>query len=300
MALGALGSANINYLEDDAGFKTRINIYKYQRPRPGAKLLVTPQAYLTLPLPMQMPEDHYSMQIGSADLGEIGNLTGGKSGESMGQLEETLKERLGTGSTAGTVAAALGLAAVAADPAIADLAGLVGALKGNTGAAIASQLGQSALTQAGKNALATLGVVRNPHTALLFNGVDLRTFTFSWRLSPRSQKQSLNLDRIINIIKRAMHPNLTLGGFALDYPNLFTVEFENDKQGIVELGFSFCSDFRINPTPSGQVYYKNGYPSIVEMSMTLKEFQIKTTEDFDYKNTDAAGAGRQNANYASE
>jgi hypothetical protein len=280
MALGALGSANINYLEDDAGFKTRINIYKYQRPRPGAKLLITPQAYLTLPLPMQMPEDHYSMQIGEASLGELGNLTGGQSGESMGQLEQTLKERLGTGSTAGTAAAALGLGGAMAAPMIADLTGALALLTNKGGSAIAIAALQGAMQQASKTAQATLGVVRNPHTALLFNGVDLRTFTFTWKLSPRSQQQSKNLDRIINTIKRAMHPNLTLGGFALDYPNLFTVEFENDKEGIVELGYSFCSDFRINPTPSGQVFYKNGYPSIVEMSMTLKEFQIKTSENF--------------------
>jgi len=281
MALGALGSANINYLEDDAGFKTRINIYKYQRPRPGAKLLVTPQAYLTLPLPMQMPEDHYSMQIGQANLGEIGNATGGNpSSESLSELEQTLKERLGTNSTAGTAAAALGLAAAAASPAIADLTGALALLTNKGGSAIAIAALQGAMQQASKTAQATLGVVRNPHTALLFNGVDLRTFTFTWKLSPRSQMQSKNLDRIINTIKRAMHPNLTLGGFALDYPDLFTVEFENDKEGIVELGYSFCSDFRINPTPSGQVFYKNGYPSIVEMSMTLKEFQIKTSENF--------------------
>ena len=280
MALGALDTVNINYLEDDAGFKTRINIYKYQRPRPGAKLLVTPQVYLTLPLPMQMPEDHYSMQIGQENLGEIGNLTGGQSGESMGQLTETMKERLGTTSDFGTLAAGLGLAAVAGAPAIADLAGLVGLLKGKNATTAAAFVGSAVAGQAAKNALATAGLARNPHTALLFNGVDLRTFTFSWKLSPRSQDQSKNLDKIINSIKRAMHPNLTLGGFALDYPNLFTVEFENDKQGIVELGYSFCSDFRINPTPSGQVFYKNGYPSIVEMSMTLKEFQIKTSENF--------------------
>jgi hypothetical protein len=91
-----------------------------------------------------------------------------------------------------------------------------------------------------------------------------------------------------------MHPNLALEGFALDYPNLFTVEFENDKEGIIELGYSFCSDFRINPTPSGQVYYKNGYPSIVEMSMTLKEFQIKTAEDFTVKYAQSESDARLN------
>lgn len=280
MALGALGSSNINYLEDDAGFKTRINIYKYQRPRPGAQLLKTPQAFLTLPLPVQMPEDHYSMQIGQTDFGLLGNLTGGLGGESVSQLEQTLKERLNTSSMSGTAAAALGLGALAAAPKIADMAAGLGLLKGNIGAVVGGILASGLAKQGSALAQSTAGIVLNPHTALLFNGVDLRTFTFSWRLSPRSELQSKNLNRIINTIKRAMHPNLTLGGFALDYPNLFTVEFQNDKEGIVELGFSFCSDFRINPTPSGQVYYKNGYPSIVEMSMTLKEFQIKTTEDF--------------------
>ena len=176
----------------------------------------------------------------------------------------------------------MGLGIAGGAPAIADMLGL-GALaagRGLTGAAIAA-LGQGALNQLSATARATLGVVRNPHTALLFNGVDLRTFTFHWKVSPRSLAQSQKLNSILNTIKRAMHPNLVLGGFALDYPNLFTVEFNNDKEGIVNLGYSFCSDLSINPTPSGHVYYRNGYPSIVEFSMTLKEFQIKTTEDFE-------------------
>ena len=87
-----LNARNINYLEDDTGINTRINIFKYQRPRPNAPLLKVPVNFLTLPLPVQMPDDHYSMDIGQADLGEVGNLTGGKSGESLSQLENTLKE----------------------------------------------------------------------------------------------------------------------------------------------------------------------------------------------------------------
>jgi len=279
MALGAVPS-QINYLEDDTGVNTRINIYKYQRPRPNAPLLKVPITYLTLPLPIAMPNDHYSMQIGATDLGEIGNLTGGRSGESMGQLTDTLTERLGASSTAGGIAAALGLGAVAAAPAIADMAVVMGLLKSNKGTTAAGLLGTSAAQQAQNNSLANLGLARNPHTALLFNGVDLRNFTFNWRFSPRSQAQSQKLNTIINTIKRAMHPNLTLGGFALDYPNLFTIEFNNDKEGIITLGMSFCQSLEVNPTPSGHVYYRNGYPSIIEMSMTVKEFQIKTAEDF--------------------
>ena len=78
-----------------------------------------------------------------------------------------------------------------------------------------------------------------------------------------------------------MHPSFVGGGFALEYPNLFTVEFNNDKEGIVTVDYAFLQDFQINPTPSGQVYYRNGYPSIVEIAMTFKETKIKTTEDFE-------------------
>jgi hypothetical protein len=149
----------------------------------------------------------------------------------MGQLTNTLTERLGASSTAGGIAAALGLGAVAAAPSIADMAGGLSALMGKgVGGAIAASLAGPALQQAQNNSLANLGLARNPHTALLFNGVDLRNFTFNWRFSPRSQAQSQKLNTIINTIKRAMHPNLTLGGFALDYPNLFTIEFNNDKE----------------------------------------------------------------------
>jgi hypothetical protein len=285
----SLNAQSISYLEDDTGINTRINIYKYQRPRPGAKLLKVPVSFITLPLPVQMPDDHYSMQIGAENLGEIGNLTGGQSGESLAQLRDTLKERLNVSGLGGD-AAALGLAAIAASPAIADMAVGAGIL-GKSGKAVLGGLVSSPLAKvAAENAKANLGLARNPHTALLFNGVDLRQFTFTWRLSPRSQAQSQNLNKIINQIKRAMHPNLALGGFALDYPNLFTVEFNNDKEGIINLGYSFCQDFRINPTPSGHVYYKDGYPSIVEMSMTVKEFQIKTTEDFQDISSHASGS----------
>jgi hypothetical protein len=261
MALNALGSSSINYLEYDTGINTRINIFKYQRPRPNAKMLRVPIAFMTLPLPVNMPSDHYSMSIGEENLGFFGNASDIKNTESYKSLNETIKERLNVSGFSGDVAA-IATALLAAVPAVSDASkaitpGLVGA------------------------AQVTAGVVKNPHTALLFNNVQLRTFTFQWKLSPRSEAQSKNLNRIINTLKRAMHPAFLAGGFALDYPNLFTVEFNNDKEGIVTVDYAFLQDFQINPTPSGQVYYRNGYPSIIDISMTFKETRIKTTEDFE-------------------
>jgi hypothetical protein len=99
-------------------------------------------------------------------------------------------------------------------------------------------------------------------------------------MSPRSPAQSQNLNTLINVIKRVMHPNLALGGFALDFPNLVTIEFNNDKEGVLKVDYAFISAFSVDPTPHGQVFYREGYPAIVKMSMHVKEIRIKTTEDF--------------------
>lgn len=283
MALGSF-TQNINYLEDDTGICTRINIFKYQRPTPNAKLLKVPVSFLTLPLPVEMPTDEYSMNIRDTDLGISGLAGNLQKGETLGQMNQTLSERLNMGSGGTGAAAAIGLALGAAAPSILDMAGGIGALMGNKkglAVAAASSLAGDPLKAISATSTATLGMVKNPHTALLFNNVNLRTFTFHWKLSPRSAAQSAKIDSIINTIKRAMHPSLALGGFALDYPNLFTVEFNNNKEGILELGYSFCSDFKINPTPNGHVYYRGGYPAIYDITMTLKEFQIKTAENFE-------------------
>jgi hypothetical protein len=261
----ASAATNLNYLEDDTGINTRINIFKYQRPRPNAKMLRVPVSFMTLPLPINMPTDHYSMNIGETDLGFLGNATDFKKNAGLDKLEASVKEKLQVGGVSGDVAT-LAVALLAASPGISDtLSGIAKNLGG---------LNVSGVAQA------TAGLVKNPHTALLFNNVQLRTFTFQWKLSPRSEAQSRNLNKIINMLKRAMHPSFAGGGFALEYPNLFTVEFNNDKEGIVTVDYAFLQDFQINPTPNGQVYYRNGYPSIVEMSMTFKETRIKTTEDF--------------------
>jgi hypothetical protein len=257
----ASAATNLNYLEDDTGINTRINIFKYQRPRPNSKMLKVPISFMTLPLPVNMPTDHYSMNIGEDNLGFLGNATDIKNGADMGKLQESVKEKLQTSGYSGDVAA-ITVGLLAASPGISDSIKAFGA---------------GAVTNV---AQVTAGLVKNPHTALLFNNVNLRTFTFQWKLSPRSEAQSRNLNKIINMLKRAMHPSFAGGGFALEYPNLFTVEFNNDKEGIVTIDYAFLQDFQVNPTPNGQVYYRNGYPSIVEMSMTFKETRIKTTEDF--------------------
>lgn len=253
---------NLNYLEEDTGVNTRINIFGYKRRRPNETVKREEKCFITLPLPLSMPSDQYSMSIRDVDLDTMGNFLGFNSGTENQKMFETIAERLGTDKN--VPVAAYTSAFLATAPLVADLL----SQKSIIPLAISETL------------QAATGVVRNPHTALLFQNVQLRTFTFNWQLSPRSEQQSRNLDTIIRTIKGAMHPNIAFNGFALDYPDLFTVNFNNNKEGVVNVDLSFLQDFTVNPTPNGHAYYKNGYPVAVEMSMTFKEIAIKTAEDY--------------------
>ena len=52
----------------------------------------------------------------------------------------------------------------------------------------------------------TTGQVLNPNMELLFQGPALRSFTFSWKMSPRDQKESIEIAKIIRMFKQSMAP----------------------------------------------------------------------------------------------
>lgn len=267
MAIKALPQSSYNYVSGETGKVTRISLFEYQRPGPNSRTVTNPLGLITLPLPDNMPNNYYSMNIGAADLGLFGAATNiSENKGSITSLQKTIKEKLGAADTFMGDVAAYAVGALALAPNIADLG-----------------------TGAGETAQATAGIVRNPHTAMLFNGVNLREFTLNWRLSPRNEQQSRSINQIINVLKLAMHPDLELYGFALNYPNLVRIDFNNDKESMINIDLAFISDLSVNPTPSGHAYYRNGHPSIIDLSMHVKEIRIKTTDDFTSGGITAAG-----------
>jgi hypothetical protein len=266
------GQTSLAFTSGETGKTTNIAIFKYQRPNPGAKMTRDPIGFVTLPYPTTPVADVYNMSIGSMDLGLFGNIPNLKAIagpdplqrglESLGQLNSTVAERMGLSSSSlgGTVVGQT------ASTVAATAASILALAPGITDTALSA------------TAQSIAGIVANPHTTMLFNGVGLRQFTLNWQLSPRSEQESRNIDSIIRMLKIAMHPNKLVGGFALDYPNLVTMQFNNDKQGTAQIDYAFISDLTVDP--GTHAYYKNGYPSFINLQMTVKETRIKTAEDF--------------------
>ena len=81
-------------------------------------------------------------------------------------------------------------------------------------------------TQIGKQALQRgEGMVMNPNMEVLFNGPQLRTFGFTFKLSPRTPREAETVVKIIKLFKQGMSPIRTQENFFLKAPHTFMLKY---------------------------------------------------------------------------
>jgi hypothetical protein len=111
-----------------------------------------------------------------------------------------------------------------------------------------------------------------------FEGVNLKSYTLVWRLSPRSQQESDQLKAIIDLIKMRTHPAEVLEGFALDYPDLIFVTFTGAAAEYLPIMHkAMVTNFQVNyGNGSGLSLFKSGAPTDIEIALTIQEINIIT------------------------
>jgi hypothetical protein len=237
-------------------FYTRMSLRKYERPKPGDSLKPTMRTYIRLPIPQQLI-DSFNISVSGNNMELLGNLPNAvpqmqAAGKTLTDLYNSAKEGEGA--------------------AIMNMVGMV--------AALTPGLSDSNLA---KYSQSQLGVVRNPHLTTIFEGVALKTYQFTWRLSPKSESEARMMNSMIDYIKAFMHPAIIGEGFALDYPYLATVEFVtgSSSANLPNVSDSFITGLAINSTGGGTAaFYRDGNPVFIEISMSLQEIDIKTRADF--------------------
>lgn len=125
------------------------------------------------------------------------------------------------------------------------------------------------------------GDTPNPHVAVTFNSVKLRTFTYSWRMSPSSEAESRQLHKIIKTLHTRILPG-NQSAFTLSYPNQCLIKIQPDPLNQL---FAFkpavVTDMSVNYAPSGiPSFFRDNMPTEVELSMSFQEIQIRTSGDY--------------------
>lgn len=289
--------------------------YKFLSDRVGELEQVSTKDSIALPLPANL-EQAYNIEIDSKSaLGPITEaLAKGVISVSEGEsIFKGIAETLGTGDSDANTTDALGTIAKQAAPdaykigagvrqdslARADaarkaagktkvpqtgakaVAGSVG--KRGFSAAIAGSLPKSV----GNTIEASLGAIYNPVLAATFKGVPLRGHSFNWKLIPRNAQESANLNAIIRVIRRAMHPYLSgirdEGGFILEYPEVLTPVLlmpDNDQNIFYKPGL--ITNFKVTHGKDQKAFFaKTGNPVVYDLQLDYTELDIITQEDFD-------------------
>ena len=168
----------------------------------------------------------------------------------------------------------------AAGQAAQTVAGAFGDNKKALAAVIAGMAagGQDLLTR-------TTGAIANPNMELLFNGPELRTFSFQFLLAPRSQEEAKTLIQILRFFKQGMAPIRTKSRLFLKSPHTFQLSYRNSKgQDHKYLNkFKECAlaNFGVNYTPNGNYStYEDGVMTAYQMTMTYRELNPIYNDDY--------------------
>jgi hypothetical protein len=130
------------------------------------------------------------------------------------------------------------------------------------------------------------GKILNPNMELLFNNVTLRTFRFSFKMTPRDEIESLQIKSIIRSFKRNMAAQTdTSSNLFIKTPNIFELEYKKGNKPHPFLHrFKQCalSDMSVNYTGEN-VYatYNDGTPISVILNLTFKELVPIYQSDYD-------------------
>ena len=168
----------------------------------------------------------------------------------------------------------------AAGQAAQNVAGAFGDNKKALAAVIAGMAagGQDLLTR-------TTGAIANPNMELLFDGPELRTFSFQFLLAPRSQDEAMEIMKILRFFKQGMAPIRTKSRLFLKSPHTFQLSYRNSKgQDHKYLNkFKECAlaNFGVNYTPNGNYStYEDGVMTAYQMTMTYKELNPIYNDDY--------------------
>lgn len=234
-------------------------------------------ATIHLPLPNNLKAD-FDPQYSSKDLGSNAAAIGLK------YADRGIYGNNGPG--AGNALAAAGISAIgsvagAAASAMAD----AGKFDGPLAKALGEMAGGGNAADTGAAALKVgAGVALNPHKILLFTGVDFRKHQFSWRLSPRNQRESDQIQNILKILTYYAHPNFVAGGLYLKYPEFFDIQFYRNGY-LYKFLPAVIDSISIDYQPTGYAAYKRGdgnqnepAPAEVQLSIQFQETEIITKE----------------------
>jgi len=139
----------------------------------------------------------------------------------------------------------------------------------------------------------TKGVIMNPNMELLFKKPQLRPFTFTFKLAPRSRNEAKQVINIIRTFKQSMAPIRSESNLFLRTPHTYRLQYMSRGKVHPYLNmFKECALTNLNMkyTPDGNyATYEDGVMTAYEMTMQFKELEPVFNDDYEMSASSTIG-----------
>ncbi len=162
--------------------------------------------------------------------------------------------------------------------------------------AIKLELAQQAVSAQGLLSRGS-GAIVNPNLELLFQGPQLRPFNFTFRLSPRSKRESEIVLGIIRFFKEGMAPKKGAGNLFLKAPNVFKIVYkhkgDNEHPGLNKIKTCALQACTVDYTPDGSyMTFDDGVMTSYQLNLQFSELEpVYSSDYFDENGKSISGVG---------
>jgi len=158
----------------------------------------------------------------------------------------------------------------------------VSALKGAWGG-FKDDVGQIIARTGSNSKKGGLKVAVNPKVEMLFNGMQFKSYSFSFMLVPYRKEDSDEIQKAIIEIQKASAPEMRGAKMFMQYPETWNIKFMSGSGGneyLMKINECCCTSVGVNYTPQGDSsnIHEDNAPLAVELSLDFTEIFIPTKD----------------------
>lgn len=120
--------------------------------------------------------------------------------------------------------------------------------------------------------------ITNPQSELLFQGIDHRSFSYSFGLFPKNAEETELIKDMIKFFKSNMTPMIApnTATMVLRYPNYFKIRYlknGDDNPYLNKVAFCVLESFDVSYKDGSSSFHKDGSPSMVSINLRFREIE---------------------------
>jgi len=134
------------------------------------------------------------------------------------------------------------------------------------------------------------GQASNPYMEVLFEGVEMRTFSYNFTFSPRNAEETADVQKIIKMFRFHMLPELNGGNsrfmtlpstFDIHYMYQMSVDVGTENNFYHKIATCVLKGCEVDYTPGGVKSFASGAPTQITMNLSFQETEMLTKQHVD-------------------